>query len=492
MWRVTPEGGTHAFPSGVEVTFPSGAVEVETDVRADGIEHTDLPPPQSGTPAPVGNGFEFDVGGATLVSPVEVATAVPGDGTVDGGIVYLATLDKEHAGWVATGGSNEPGDRLLRGPAFRGGTFAVLEWAGGDVDKAMQPILDAIFVPAPAGVAPPECAKAGSGTKLDAPADAALLTCMEAGNGGGTVKARNNRTYPVTASLPDGATAEPVPAGTMSEPVWRAASAAAGPSHVLIPPGSEALIHLAEIKPGDSVKIDSVVDGLAYTAAILDATTKADLRTAQVVGEADRFQTVVAGADLASCLGDAAAKGGAPLAAADVPSVANAASDCATAKFRASGGDSLVSVRTIAPATKTRLAVRTAAGETVAATYQQQTAQSATASKEKPKPPECDGAAIYSHSIVREDIPDEELPAQTKKIAYSKCVGPFAAVKVGSTLYYFKKARPDYWDYMGERAPDGQWTEVSDMSSRFGLTQSQFDALTPGIPYTCGSSVCGE
>ena len=386
VWRVTPEGGPHSFPSGVELMFPSGAVEAAADVRADSIDIAALPSVQPGSPAPVANGFELDISGATLVAPVEVAAARPASGAAPGGVTYLAAFDETRGTWAAAGGSNDPADTYLRGPAYKPGRFAVLEWASGDVDQAMQPILDAIFAPTPAGVAPPECAKAGSGMNLDAPTDAALLTCMEAGNGGGTVKARNNRTYPVTASLPEGATAEPVPAGSMSEPVWRALSGTAVPGQVVIPPGSEAVIHLGDIKAGSAVRITSNVDSVAYTAAILDASTKADQRTAQVVGEADRFQTVAAAADLGSCFEASAAKRGSELTAEEVPAVANSAAECAAARFRASGGESLVSVRSSAPATKQRLAARTAAADTVVTEYKQRAGQSMAVSKAKPKP----------------------------------------------------------------------------------------------------------
>lgn len=499
VWHVTPEGGSHAFPSGIEVTFPSNAIETETDVRADNLEHGALPATKPGSPAPIGSGFELDVGGATLIAPVEVAAAQPTDAAQRGGVVYLAAFDEGQAAWVAAGGNNEPGDALLRGPAFRAGRFAILEWTGGDVDQAMQPILDGIFAPAPAGVAPPECADAGKGMKIESPPDAALLTCMESSDTGSTVKARNNRTYPVTATLPSGATVDPVPAGSLDATVWRALPGATGPNQVVIPPGAEAMIHLADIKAGEAVQIASTVDGVAYTAAVLDAVAKADRRTAQVVGEADRFETVAATADLATCFAGGTTKVGAELAAGDVAGIADAASGCATDRFGAAGGDTLVSVRAVAPATKTRIATRTATGETIAASYKQQTAQPVTAAKEKPKPPACDGAAIYSHSILREDIPDEELPAHTKQITYAKCVDRFAAIKMRSTLYYLHKTDSGSWVFMGQREADGTGTDGYEMSGSFGLNRQQFEALTPQSYMRTydwcggdGADACGE
>lgn len=381
VWRVTPAGGSNTFPSGAAVTFPEGAIEEAADVRADTVGAGALPAPQPGKPAPVGDGFTLDLGGATLVAPVEVAIAQPEGG--DGGVVYLAAHDDTHSAWVATGATEDAGDGILRGAAFRAGTFAVLRWAGEDVDRAMQPILEGIFAGGPSGVAAPECGAAPRDVRVDPGQDAALLTCVDKGDGGYVVKGRNTRSYAVSVALPEGATVEPVGPGTLPAAVWQTVAASVPPGLAVVPPGAEVVIHLGEVGQGASLQLATSVDGLAYFTSVLDAAVKVDRQAAVALGETESLDAVLAASDLGGCSAAAQVIPGAPADAAAAQRIARDAPRCVNESLRRGGGDHLVTLRAAQPAVQAHVDSYVGTGEKVVSTFQAQSSKTVTATRER-------------------------------------------------------------------------------------------------------------
>lgn len=381
VWHVTPAGGSNTFPSGAAVTFPENAIEDAADVRADTVDAGALPAPQPGTPAPAGDGFALDLGGATLVAPVEVAVAQPDGG--DGSVVYLAAHDDTHSAWVVAGGTDDPGDGILRGPAYRAGTFAVLRWAAEDVDRTMQPILDGIFAGGPGGVAAPECGTVPKDVRIDPGQDAALSTCVDKADAGYVVKGRNTRSYAVSVALPEGATAEPVGAGTLPAPVWHAVAASVPATQVVVPPGGEVVIHLGEVGQGSSLQLGTSVDALAYYTSVLDASVKVDGQAAVTLGEADGLDKALSSADLGGCAAAAQVAPGAAVDAATAQRIAHDVPRCVNESLRRSGGDRLVTLRAADPVLQAHVDSYVGSGEKVVSTFQTQSAKTVTATRER-------------------------------------------------------------------------------------------------------------
>lgn len=382
VWTATPEGGSHTFPSGVEVTFPRDAVGQPTDVRADVVARDALPTPQPASPTPTGDGFELDLSGTVLNTPVEVAVARPGGG---GGVAYLASLDASGTKWSAAGvGEGQEDDPLLRGAAVGAGRFAVLVWADADVDAAMRPVLDSIFAGGPSGVTPPACGEAPPDVHVDPGGDgAALMTCIEKADKGYTMRARNGRSYPVTLALPDGAVADAVAPGPLPPAAWQAVVTAVPANQVVIPSGSEAVVHLNQVGQGAALQFGTNVDALAYLAAVVDASLRVDKQAAAVLGEGAGLEAAVAKADVTPCVSAAQVTTGGAVDPATAARLGTEVPKCVNDALRRAGGDKLLTLRSAEPVVTSKVNAYVGTGEQVVGTFQAQSAKTVTTEREK-------------------------------------------------------------------------------------------------------------
>lgn len=384
VWTATPAGGSHTFPSGVEVTFPPDAVAQATQVRADTVSGAELPAPQAVLPAPAGDGFELDLSGTALSAPVEVAVARPEDVT---GVAYLAALDESGTKWTAAGvGQEEPDDPLLRGAAVGPGRYGVLVWADGDVEAAMRPVLDSIFAGGASGATPPTCGDAPSDVNVDPGGEgAALLTCMEKADNGYAMRARNARSYPVTIALPEGATAEAVAPGPLPPAAWQAVAAAVPANQVVIPPGSEAVVRLGAVGQGRTVQFGTSVDSLAYLAAVVDASFRVDRQAAGVLGESAGLDAAATGVDITTCVTAAQVTAGAAVDPATAARLGAEVPRCVNDALRRAGGDRLLTLRAAEAAVTSKVNAYVGTGEQVVQTFQTQSERTVTTEREADK-----------------------------------------------------------------------------------------------------------